>query len=194
MASVHHHLCGIKRSGHHIAASPRNLLDSYQPDSGVYFASPQRALLAQPPFASLLVSGHKDLNEQANESLRFARELGLAKPVVVGAVPFDTRQQAYLRVSSNCLMDAQVAANSSIEESVAAGAYAITPVPAPHTFMNGVRDALSRFARGELDKVVLSRTLEIQCERAPNVRALVKKLAQKKPERLHVRGQFKSHR
>lgn len=162
-----------------IAASPRNLLDSYQPDSSVYFASPKRALLAQPPFASLLVSGHKDLSEQANESLRFARELGLAKPVVVGAVPFDTGQKAYLRVSSNCLTDGPIAAHTSVDESVATGECTVTPVPAPQYFMSGVRDALSRFARGELDKVVLSRTLEIQCERAPNVRALVKKLAQK---------------
>lgn len=162
-----------------IAATPRNLLDSYQPDSSVYFASPKRALLAQPPFASLLISGHKDLSEQANESLRFARELGLAKPVVVGAVPFDTKQKAYLRVSSNCLTDGPVIANMPVEESVDTGECTVTPVPAPQYFMSGVRDALSRFARGELDKVVLSRTLEIQCERPPNVRALVRKLAQK---------------
>lgn len=162
-----------------IPVASRNLLDSYQPDSSVYFASPKRALLAQPPFASLLVTGHKDLNEQANESLRFARELGLAKPVVVGAVPFDIKQKAYLRVSSNCLIDGQVAANTPAEESVATGECTVTQVPAPHYFMNGVRDALARFTRGELDKVVLSRTLEIECECAPNVRALVKKLSQR---------------
>lgn len=167
----------------HIAAeipvASKNLLDSYQPDSCVYFASPKRALLAQPPFASLLVTGHKDLNEQANESLRFARELGLAKPVVVGAVPFDTKQKAYLRVSSNWLTDGQVATNMCDEESVATGECNVAQIPAPTHFMNGVRDALARFARGDLDKVVLSRTLEIECERAPNVRALVKKLAQR---------------
>lgn len=157
----------------------KHLLDSYQPDSSVYFASPKRALLAQPPFASLLVSGHKDLNEQANESLRFAQQLGLIKPVVVGAVPFDTKQKAYLRVSNNCLTDGNVAANISAGESVGTGECTVTPVPAPHYFMTGVRDALARFARGELNKVVLSRTLEIECERAPNVRALVKKLAQR---------------
>lgn len=162
-----------------IAAGHKNLLDSYQPDSCVYFASPKRALLAQPPFASLLVSGHKDLNEQATESLRFARELGLAKPVVVGAVPFDTKQKAYLRVSSNWLTEGHVAANLSLDESVATGECHVTQVPAPRHFMNGVRDALARFARGELDKVVLSRTLEVECEHTPNVRALVKKLAQR---------------
>ncbi|MCR6653914.1 MAG: isochorismate synthase DhbC [Cellvibrionaceae bacterium] len=162
-----------------ITTASRNLLDSYHPDSSVYFASPKRALLAQPPFATLLVSGHKNLSEQANESLRFARELGLAKPIVVGAVPFDTRQKAYLRVSSNCLTDAQTAAHSAIDETVTTGECHITAVPAPAIFMRGVRDALSRFARGELDKVVLSRTLEIQCENTPNVNALVKKLAQR---------------
>ncbi len=162
-----------------IPVASKNLLDNYHPDSSVYFASPKRALLAQPPFASLLVTGHKDLNEQANESLRFARELGLATPVVVGAVPFDIKQKAYLRVSSNCLTEGQVAANTSSEESVSTGECTVTQVPAPHYFMNGVRDALARFARGELDKVVLSRILDIECERTPNVRALVKKLAQR---------------
>ena len=162
-----------------ILADSKHLLDSYQPDSSVYFASSKRALLAQPPFASLLVTGHKDLNEQANESLRFARQLGLAKPVVVGAVPFDTKQKAYLRVSSNCLTEKRIAANLPNEEPVALGECTVTPVPAPHYFMEGVRDALARFARGELDKVVLSRTLEIECDGAPNVRALVKKLSQR---------------
>ncbi len=161
------------------ATASRNLLDHYQPDSSVYFASPQRALLAQPPFASLLVSGHKGLSEQANESLRFARELGLSKPIVVGAVPFDVRQKAYLRVSSNCLITTRATAPSPVDEAVATGQCNITPVPSPTIFMHGVRDALSRFARGELNKVVLSRTLEIECEHAPNVRALVKKLSQK---------------
>lgn len=162
-----------------IAAGPKNLLDGYQPDSCVYFASPKRALLAQPPFASLLVSGHKDLSEQANESLRFARELGLTKPVIVGAVPFDTKQKAYLRVSSNCVTEGKIAANMCTEESVATGECNVEQIPSPNHFMRGVRDALARFARGELDKVVLSRTLEIHCEHAPNVRALVKKLAQR---------------
>lgn len=162
-----------------IAAGPKNLLDGYQPDSCVYFASPKRALLAQPPFASLLVSGHKDLSEQANESLRFARELGLTKPVIVGAVPFDTKQKAYLRVSSNCVTEGKIAANMCTEESVATGECNVEQIPSPNHFMHGVRDALARFARGELDKVVLSRTLEIHCEHGPNVRALVKKLAQR---------------
>lgn len=161
------------------SAASRNLLDSYQPDCSVYFASPKRALLAQPPFASLLVNSHKNLSEQVNESLRFARELGLQNPVVVGAVPFDVSQKSYLRVSSNCLVDGKHGSETPVEEFVSAGECVTTPVPAPMQFMNGVRDALSRFARGELDKVVLSRTLEIECERTPNVRALVKNLAQR---------------
>lgn len=157
----------------------KNLLDSYQPASSVYFASPRQALLAQPPFASLLINQHKDLSEQARESLRFAQELGLAKPIVVGAVPFDTQEQAYLRVSSNCLRDVGLTAKPCADESVGAGECIVTPRPSANFYMNGVRNALARFARGELDKVVLSRTLEIACERAPNVRALVKKLAQR---------------
>jgi isochorismate synthase len=159
------------------SAASQCLLDSYQPDSSVYFASPSRTLLAQPPFASLLVNGRQNLAEQVNESLRFARDLGLKNPVVVGAVPFDVARKSYLRVSSNCSVDAQATAKNPQEEAVAAGECITKPIPTPAYFMSGVRDALTRFARGELDKVVLSRTLEIQCERTPNVRALVKKLA-----------------
>lgn len=42
--------------------------------------------------------------------------------------------------------------------------------------MGGVKEALGRIARGELEKVVLSRTLEIECKQALDIQALVRRL------------------
>lgn len=155
------------------------LLDFYQPASSVYFSSASRTLLAQPPFASLLVAGMDGLVQQVDESLRFAQALGFRKSVVVGAIPFDVSEQAYLRVSTNMLMQNQRDSHSEHNEAVGLGECQILENPNPCDYMIGVKDALQRFAKGELDKVVLSRTLEVECEHAPNVRAMVKNLSLK---------------
>jgi isochorismate synthase len=61
-------------------------------------------------------------------------------------------------------------------ESLALTDYTLKEVPKPEDYIAGVKEALARFARGELDKVVLSRTLEIDCKQALDVKALVRRL------------------
>ncbi|MDZ7922935.1 MAG: isochorismate synthase [Marinagarivorans sp.] len=156
-----------------------NLLDGYQPHHDVYFCSEENTLLAHEPFAALLVGEQKNIAAQVAESLRFASELGLKNSVVIGAIPFDVEEKAYLRVSPNYSRLHFKEPPSNHEETLDLGDYRVREVPEPQIFMAGVKDALARFARGELEKVVLSRTLEVDCDGAPNVRAMVKKLARK---------------
>lgn len=163
------------------------LLDLYRPQSSVYFSSSSRALLAQPPFASLMVQGFSGLEQQVKESLRFAGELGFENAMVVGAVPFDITEKAHLRVSTNFITENKVSNSSqkilgsenSVDTSKLIRAKQCVSVPSPQTYIANVKDALQRFARGELDKVVLSRTLEVECESRPNVRDIVKNLSAK---------------
>ena len=162
-----------------LSQTPGSLLDLYQPESSVYFSSEKHALLARPPFASLLVAGMKDLDQQVRESLRLANELGFEKTVVVGAIPFDVNEKSYLRVSTNLLTENNRRSSSAANESIDIGHYSINSHPEPNEYINGVKNALQRFDRGELDKVVLSRTLEIDCEHSPNVKTMVRNLASK---------------
>jgi isochorismate synthase len=173
-------LNGSNGSSAHAAllhAYPR-LLEQYQPESSVYFASPQRALLAMPPFASLLVAGMQDLSQQASESLKLARDLGFERPIVVGAIPFDTNEKPLLRVSIQSEWE-EAPARPVLTAAKAVDAESISAYPAPEQYMTGVKDALTRFARGELDKVVLSRTLEVACKQRPDVKGLLNNLAAK---------------
>ncbi len=159
-----------------------NLLEDYEPHSSVYFASSTQSLLAKPPFASLLVKGFNGLEHQVRESLRFAKELGFSKPVVVGAVPFDIDEKSYLRVSTNYQkQDRDRVKNSGAVVSGDAQSelvpVSVVALPAPETYIANVKQALEKFAKGELNKVVLSRTLEVKCQSAPDVKHLVKKLS-----------------
>lgn len=155
-----------------------DLLQQYQPNASVYFASPERALLAQPPFASLLVAGMQGLPQQVTESLKLAQELGFDNPVVVGAIPFDVSEPAQLRVSVAAQWQSGPQ-QATLDASVSVNALEINPFPAPEQYMAGVEDALQRFARGELDKVVLSRTLDIHCAQAPDIKGCLNNLAAK---------------
>lgn len=157
------------------------LIEQYRPQSDIFFTSKEKTLLAKPPFASLLVAGTKNLAEQASESLRFAKELGFNHPVVIGAVPFDVNRPAHLRVSTNVstaigLEHLKILAPLKAEK-ISEQAGVITPQPAPAIFQRSVKNALERFARGELEKVVLSRTLEVDYPTPPNTHALLKNLA-----------------
>lgn len=159
-----------------------SLLDSYAPEDSLYFSSPRQALLAKPPFANLLDAGMKGLLQRVTESLRFARELGHGDPRVVGAIGFDVDAQSWLRLSTcSEIRSAKRSSGKTPNLSSPLTNYQMREVPAATTYMNGVREALARFARGELDKVVLSRTLEVNCEQTLDVKQLLGNLEARNP-------------
>ena len=163
-------------------ATQNTLLDNYAPEDSLYFSSPQQTLLAKPPFANLLDAGMNGLLQRVTESLRFARELGHSDPRVVGAIGFDVEAQSWLRLST--CSEIRAAQRLSTQESGSNSTltnYQMREVPAPATYMNGVKEALARFARGELDKVVLSRTLEVNCEDKLDVKQLLGNLEARNP-------------
>ena len=161
----------------------RPLIDEYTPNQDVFFTSKRNTLLARPPFANLLVAGTDSLDAQTKDSLRFAQELGFKTPVVIGAIPFDTTKKAKLRLSTNTAVAEGLQHiqhfSDRAPEAIGGTPLQVQPVPAPEVFKSSVKDALGRFARGEIDKVVLSRTLEVTYPEKPDTRALLKNLAQK---------------
>jgi len=119
------------------------------------------------------------LAQRISESLRLAQELGHKNSVVVGAIAFDVTAKSYLRLSTHFERADTQPSNRVKPASVdnfTLTDYTLKQVPKPEDYVAGVNEALARFARGELDKVVLSRTLEIDCKQALDVKALVQRL------------------
>ena len=158
---------------------PVSLLDHYNPDTCIYFASPRYALLAKPPFVHVPETGMSDLAQRVAESWRLARELGHTSSVIIGAIAFDVAAKSYLRLSTHVeRADAPLCGRAKAGDAahLPLKDYTLKEVPQPEAYMAGVKEALARFARGELEKVVLSRTLEIECKQALDIKALVQRL------------------
>lgn len=157
------------------------LIEQYDPQGDIFFSSCDCTLLVKPPFANLLVAGACSIADQAKQSLRFAKELGLEAPVVIGAINFDGDKSSYLRISSTAQKRKGHEHFETLDESHLKPIHIRTPrlseQPSTAEFGNSVRKALEKFAKGELDKVVLSRTLHVDYDTAPNTHQLLKNLA-----------------
>ncbi|GIX22572.1 MAG: isochorismate synthase DhbC [Gammaproteobacteria bacterium] len=144
---------------------------AYRPGRSLYFASPETALLADGPRAAL--AGRTPAQEAA-EALRLARELGVADPVVVGAVPFDTRRPAALWVAAGVRRGPR--GGAAEPRRPAAGRARLEATPAPERYLEAVWRALHRIRRGELQKIVLARALEVTLPEAPDLQAVLANL------------------
>lgn len=164
-----------------------DLLDLYSQHSSLYFSSPSHSLLAKPPFAQLVSERVGDIAQRAQESLSIAKQLGFADPIIMGAIGFDGEDASALRVCNNVIRQTKMPfASSNTSGDIAfnpsqAGAHRITPVPSGQVFKNSVNEALALFEQTPLQKVVLSRALDVQFEAAPNIPLALKSLAVKNP-------------
>ena len=163
------------------SSSKLTLLDRYEKINTAYFSSPNDQILASAPFANLLDVGINTLNQQVFESLRFASELGHENAIVIGAIPFDTSRTSSLRLSTQ--FDSKtINPNEKLSSStpIIKTHYDIKAVPSSNEFMKSVDDALYRFSQKELDKVVLSRTLEVSSAKPVDVSNVLKRLKNQK--------------
>lgn len=140
------------------------LLDDFKAGD-VFFASPtlqHRAL-----GASGVVAAHAPATASAITSLfAQARALGVEQPVLFGLVPFDASRPASLGIPLQC-ESSPVPARKA--ESRASGErpaiVSREPVPAPEVYGDMVRSALEVFAKGDVNKIVLSRTMDVTLDR-----------------------------
>ena len=149
-----------------------NLLAAYQADSAFFFASPCHTLLAE---------GIQQVITDTDPSAAIAAALaaqppgpgrgGRRHPLHAGAAAVAVRAAASAprrRAASGTAQRAAPALQADCQ---------LTPQPAPAAYCQGVSDALARIGSGALDKVVLSRTLELSAEQAIDQRQLLLNLA-----------------
>lgn len=139
------------------------------------FAEGARALV--PPGAS----HGRDLAARVHATLLDARrEFRVLNPVVVGALPFDGELPPQLWVPARVRrkMASALAVRNTWEED---DPFDVRAVPDPETYLDAVRRTIERIRRGDVDKVVLARSLELTARASIDVSALFDRLARSNP-------------
>lgn len=112
-------------------------------------------------------AGHDNsLQSALQAALSRARDAGQQQPIIVGAIPFDTRQPSCLFIpESYQVCDRQTLVNAArVKSGRAVTSRAIRSLPDENEFKHIVAEAVAACQRGVIHKVVLSRILEIDTD------------------------------
>lgn len=160
--------------------SASSLIDAFEDKQSVYFSTKQYGLIARAPFAKLLNEG-KPLSERVDASLKFAKSVGYDNAIAIGAIPFDVDQQNQVCVASNVVQ--HYYNKNSFENleltSMPMGVKSVDHIPSKDIFRKSVADATREFKRSALEKVVLSRSVQLETENKIDLRKLITNLVHK---------------
>ncbi|XXF81586.1 isochorismate synthase DhbC [Myxococcaceae bacterium GXIMD 01537] len=160
------------------------LLASYEAGSSFFFASPRRTLLARGTYATVPCPVGADalasLPERVAAVLHAARDADHDIPVAVGAVPFDGSVPAQLVVPMTIQRAGPLAfdGGAPVQQPLPAR-YSMRPVPEPQAYLDGVARALDMMRSGPLQKVVLSRALQLDASAPIDLQRLLHNLARR---------------
>ncbi|AST69637.1 isochorismate synthase EntC [Kosakonia cowanii] len=113
-----------------------------------------------------------------------AKAQGIARPIMVGAIPFDTTQPSALFIPQrwqNFSRPEKQRAARYFNSGAMPNVKAQTAVPEQDLFMEMVANASARTATPEVDKVVLSRLIEIATDRPVDSGVLLERLIAQNP-------------
>ncbi|OAB38684.1 isochorismate synthase [Paenibacillus macquariensis subsp. defensor] len=161
------------------------LLEDYREGSSFFWSSPERTLLARGVHARLLSNEHGESNNFENLPERIAELLAHTKKsghdisVVVGAIPFDHTKPSELIVPMSAEWAGPLLHNSEIKVNKSLITdYEAQEVPEAAEFAKGVNQVLLRLAQGDVQKVVLSRSIHITLPTVVDTHGLLRNLAQ----------------
>ncbi len=155
-----------------------------------FFMSPYRSLTTQGCFARLDCPAKDGANLQGSlqtqlrSAFEKAKRQGMEKPVVVGAIPFDTRQPSALFIPESWQTFArqQRQRDAGLSHSSAQpGVVARKAIPEQDEFMAMVAHAAAATRKPDIDKVVLSRLIDIETDGRLDVDALLDRLIAQNP-------------
>ncbi|HGH3370673.1 TPA: isochorismate synthase EntC [Kluyvera cryocrescens] len=113
-----------------------------------------------------------------------AKAAGIENPVMVGAIPFDTRQPSALFIPERCETFSRTAKQKSSRYSVSREPMTVTArqeIPEHPIFLDMVAQAAALTATPQVDKVVLSRLIDITAEQTLDSGALLERLVAQNP-------------
>lgn len=168
------------------------------PEPSFVFSSPHRCLLARGSLRRIEQPVHAQAGEGRDPSLDFlatvqqaldqARQLGQRHPLVLGAIPFDTRQPSTLVVPREVeFIEREALMSRARSRPLQARVAAARSIPDQQCFKQGVRQAIANFQHSSIRKAVLSRLCEIELEQAPDIEQLLANLMAQNPAAYHFR-------
>jgi isochorismate synthase len=169
---------------HHDAVTgpARQLIDDYRVGMPFFLSSPQRTLLAEGIHAAATSRGGMEewtrFPRRAAALLDEVRSSGHGAPVIVGAVPFDYRTPVRLVVPERVRWAEPLRFFEPVQDApplVSAGE--IREVPPPQKYMRAVEQGLTLLQAGELEKVVLSRSMQFTSKEPVAIPQLLRNLA-----------------
>jgi isochorismate synthase len=127
------------------------------------------------------------LAQNISQALQRAKQAGQDAPVVVGAIPFDTRQPSCLYVpqQSRFVANDHYTRDARPMLQQRHRLTACTSIPDEPRFKHAVAEAVSRFKQGKLSKAVLSRILEIELEQPVAGHQILNNLMVQNPNGYH---------
>src|SRR5690606_7185413 len=131
----------------------------------VFFASPTQQHRAIGKAG--VVAAHTPATAESVSALfAEARERGIQNGIMFGLVPFDARRPASLGIPLQYQSAAVPGQKANVRASGERPAIlSRDPVPAPEVYGDMVRSALEIFAKGDVNKIVLSRAMDVTLDR-----------------------------
>ncbi|KFK92820.1 MULTISPECIES: isochorismate synthase [unclassified Serratia (in: enterobacteria)] len=163
------------------------------PTSGFFFTSPYRSLSTQGCFANITQPAADGDNLQGRfqqgvqQAFAQARQAGISNPLLCGAIPFDTRQPSALFIPRQVQWFEREAFMADLKPVVAALPVIThqSELPEQTQFMQMVADAVQVTSSEQLEKVVLSRLLEIKTGKQIDLAALMMRVMAQNPQSYH---------
>ncbi|WP_312055288.1 isochorismate synthase [Pantoea brenneri] len=160
---------------------------------GFLFTSPWKSLTTQGCFTTLttpVTAGETltgDFQQQLQHHFASARKQGITHPILVGAIPFDVNQPSALFIpeSYQTFNRDDLHAVTLPPEATLPQVRRRTAVPDHANFTNMVAQAVAATQRGDLDKVVLSRLMDITAEQPVDTAALMQRIVAQNPNSYH---------
>lgn len=155
-----------------------------------FFMSPYHSFATQGCFTRLVCPAEDGadlqgaLQTRLREAFKQAKKRGIEKPVVVGAIPFDPNQPSALFIpeSWQSFSRQQRQLDASLSTTVSQpGITTRQAIPEREEFMSMVAHAATATGRPEIDKVVLSRLIDIETNAPVDIDALLNRLIAQNP-------------
>jgi len=122
-----------------------------------------------------------DFIKSVKSHLQKLKMAGHENPIAIGSIPFDINQKTEFFIPNNCLFSDDFPSETSSLETDTTKLIALSQVTGEKHFKGAVNKALSLSENTQLDKVVLSRAIDVQTEGTLNAQNMARVLHQQNP-------------
>lgn len=123
-------------------------------------------------------------HQQVEEALSRARAQGIIKPIILGAIPFDTSKPSHLIIPRHYEFSYRdFVASEQSEEHVhpKVSVKRCTSMPSDERFKQGVHQAIANFQLSDIRKAVLGRILDVELDQSLDTHQVFESLQQQNP-------------